>query len=48
MGEQTWHDLSVDDCCLAQDSGMDGISSDEVRKRRGEFGFNKLAEAEKT
>jgi Ca2+-transporting ATPase len=48
MGEQTWHDLSVDDCFLAQDSGMDGISSDEVLKRRGEFGFNKLAEAEKT
>ena len=27
---------------------MDGISSDEVLKRREKFGFNKLAEAEKT
>ena len=48
MLEHSWHDLTVDDCFLALDSGMEGISSDEVLIRRERFGFNKLAEAENT
>jgi len=47
VGEQ-WHNLSAKDSLLVQESSENGISVDEVIRRRERFGQNKLAEPEKT
>lgn len=46
--EEYWHNLSIDDSLVAQQSSESGISSDEVLNRRERFGSNKLDEPEKT
>ncbi|DAC07572.1 MAG TPA: HAD family hydrolase, partial [Candidatus Poseidoniales archaeon] len=46
--EEYWHNLSIEDSLVAQESSESGISSDEVLKRRDRYGSNKLDEPEKT
>jgi len=46
--EEYWHNLSIEDSLVAQESSESGISSDEVLKRRNRYGSNKLDEPEKT
>ena len=46
--EEYWHNLSIEDSLVAQQSSESGISSGEVIKRRKRYGSNKLDEPEKT
>ncbi len=46
--EEYWHNLSIAESLVAQDSSEDGISVDEVGERRAKFGSNKLDEPVKT
>ena len=46
--DEHWHNLSIADSLVAQQSSEHGISVDEVIARRTRFGENKLDEAEKT
>ena len=46
--EEYWHNLTIEDSLIAQESSESGISSDDVVKRRQRFGSNKLDEPEKT
>ena len=46
--EEYWHNLSIEDSLVAQESSESGITSDDVVKRRQRFGSNKLDEPEKT
>jgi Ca2+-transporting ATPase len=43
-----WHTLSPEDSIARQDSSIEGISMEEVQTRTKRYGFNKLAEPEKT
>jgi Ca2+-transporting ATPase len=43
-----WHTLSPEDSIVQQDSSMEGISMEEVLSRTERYGYNKLAEPEKT
>lgn len=45
---QSWHDLTIDESLLAQDSTLHGIEPGEVVRRQEKYGLNKLAEPEKT
>jgi len=45
---QSWHDLTIDESLLAQDSTLHGIEPGEVVRRQQKYGLNKLAEPEKT
>ncbi len=46
--EEHWHNLSIEDCLVAQESTESGISVEEVLARRERYGPNKLREPEKT
>ena len=46
--DEHWHNLSIADSLVAQQSSEHGIDVDEVLARRARFGENKLDEAEKT
>lgn len=46
--DEHWHNLSIADSLVAQQSSEHGISVDEVISRRARFGENKLDEADKT
>ncbi|MGB2393593.1 MAG: cation-translocating P-type ATPase, partial [Poseidonia sp.] len=46
--DEHWHNLSIADSLVAQQSSEHGIDVDEVLARRARFGENKLKEAEKT
>jgi Ca2+-transporting ATPase len=43
-----WHELSPKECLIEQDSSENGIAVEEALKRQEQYGFNKLAEPEKT
>ena len=46
--EEFWHNLTIEDSLVAQQSTEHGISVDEVVERRKRYGSNKLNEPEKT
>ena len=46
--EEHWHNLSISDSLIAQQSSEHGIDVDEVVVRRARYGANKLNEPEKT
>ncbi|MDG1539869.1 MAG: cation-transporting P-type ATPase, partial [Candidatus Poseidonia sp.] len=48
MQDEKWHTLAVDDCVTVLDSSTEGIRPSDVTKRQQKYGFNKLAEPEKT
>ena len=45
--EEQWHNLSIEDCLVAQESTESGISVDEVLARRERYGLNKLGSLRK-
>ena len=48
MQDEKWHTLAIDDCVTVLDSSTEGIRPSDVTKRQQKYGFNKLAEPEKT
>jgi len=48
LQEKKWHTLAVDDCTTILDSSAEGIPPEDVARRQNKYGFNTLAEPEKS